>query len=99
MKDQHVSLSGYKIYRNDRDTNAGGVALYVKEDYVPEPIVRIKSNVLELLVLGFTPEFGKPFFVVCWYRPPTSADEVAFKKPKRDFERTGQGRKGDNSSW
>ena len=55
------------------------MAIYVKES-LPEPAVRIKGNELELLALEFLPNHGKPFFVVAWYRPPTSGvDEASFE--------------------
>ena len=61
VKDQDVSINGYRIYRNDCNPNGGGgVATYVKES-VPEPVVRIKGNELELLALAFSPNHGKPF--------------------------------------
>ena len=53
------------------------MAIYIKES-LPEPVVRIKGNELELLA---PPNHEKPFFVVCWYRPPTSGvDEASFEK-------------------
>ena len=58
----------------------GGVAIYVKES-LPEPVVRIKGNELELLALEFSPNHGRHFFVVCWYRPLTlGVDEASFEK-------------------
>ena len=39
--DAEVSIEGYKIFRNDRNANGGGVAIYVK-DTLPEP--KIKQN-------------------------------------------------------
>ena len=38
-----VNINGYNIFRNDRDVNGGGVAIYVKAS-LPEPKVRIKSD-------------------------------------------------------
>ena len=76
ISDSEVSISGYNIFRNDRNLNGGGVAIYVKAS-LPEPTVRIKSENLELISLEIAPKHAKPFLVVCWYRPPT-ADEAAF---------------------
>ena len=41
--DSEVNISGYNIFKNDRDVNGGGVAIYVKAS-LPEPTVRIKSD-------------------------------------------------------
>ena len=48
IDDKEVTIPSYKIYRNDRNKNGGGVAIYVKDD-LPEPKVRLKSSTLELL--------------------------------------------------
>ena len=55
MTDSDVSITGYKILRNDQDLNRGGVAIYVKES-LPEPSIKLKSASLELLVLELKPE-------------------------------------------
>ena len=73
ISDSEVSISGYNIFRNDRDKNGGGVAIYVKAS-LPEQTVRIKSKNLELISLEITPKHGKSFLVVCWYSPPTAED-------------------------
>ena len=54
VRDSDVNINGYNIYRNDRNTNGGGVAIYVKES-LSEPTVKIKSDKLELVALEFTP--------------------------------------------
>ena len=63
IDDKEVTIPGYKIYRNDRNKNGGGVANYVKDD-LPEPKVTLKSSNLELLCLEFTPRHAKAFFVI-----------------------------------
>ena len=65
IDDNKVAIPGYKIYRNDRNKNGGGVAVYVKDE-LPEPKVKLKSSNLELLCLEFTPLHAQAFFV--WYR-------------------------------
>ena len=75
-----VSIEGYRIFRNDRDANGGGVAIYVKNS-LPEPKVKLKSENLELLSVEISPGRAKPFLLVCWYRPPTcGVDDEAFEK-------------------
>ncbi len=69
----------YNIFRNDRDVNGGGVALYVKES-LPHPNVKLKSEKLELLSIEISSEHAKPFLVVCWYRLKTShVDDETFE--------------------
>ena len=84
ISDSEVSISGYNIFRNDRDVNGGGVAIYVKTS-LPEPTVRIKCENLELISLEIAPKHAKSFLVVCWYRPPT-ADDAAFDNLREVFK-------------
>ena len=57
----------------------GGVAIYVK-DSLPEPIIELKNDKLELLSLRIKPKNAKSFILVCWYRSPTSVvDDAAFE--------------------
>ena len=86
VRDSDVNINGYNIYRNDRNTNGGGVAIYVKES-LSEPTVKIKSDKLELVALEFTPNHAKPFLVMCWYRPPTSGVDDASFENLRDILR------------
>ena len=84
ISDSEINISGYNIFRNDRDVNGGGVAIYVKTS-LPEPAVRIKSDNLELISLEIAPKHAKPFLVVCWYRPPT-AEGAAFENLREVFK-------------
>ena len=78
-EDHELSIEGYKIFRNDRDSNGGGVAIYVK-DSLSVPTIKLKSDKLEVLYLEIKPTNARSFFLVCWYRPPTSSvDETAFE--------------------
>ena len=86
VRDSDVNINGYNIYRNDRNTNGGGVAIYVKES-LSEPTVKIKSDKLELVALEFTPNHAKPFLVMCWYHPPTSGVDDASFENLRDILR------------
>ena len=79
IDEKEVTIPGYKIYRNDRNKNGGGVAIYVKDD-LPEPKLRFKNSNLALLCLEFTPHHARAFIIIAWYRPPTSAvDNPSFK--------------------
>ena len=79
ISDPMVSIEGFRIFRNDRNANGGGVAIYVKNS-IPEPVVKLKSDNLELLSMEIFPGHARPFHLVCWYRPPTSCvDDEAFE--------------------
>ena len=81
-----MNINGYNIYRNDRNANGGGVAIYVKES-LSEPNVKIKSDKLELVALEFTSDHAKPFLLMCWYRPPTSGvDYESFENLRNIFK-------------
>ena len=93
VADSDVSTAGYKISRNDRDLNGGGVAIYVKESF-PEPSVKLKSDSLELLVLELAPKNSKSFFLACWYRPPTSGVDIqAFEDLRNELKNLDQNEK------
>ena len=54
VRDSDVNVHGYNIYRNYRDSNSGGVAIYVKES-LPGPTVKIVTDKLEIIELEFNP--------------------------------------------
>ena len=86
VPDSYVSIAEYKIFKNDRDLNGGGVAKYIKENF-PEPSVKLKTHSLELLVLELAPKNSKLFFVACWYRPPTSVVDIqAFEDLRNELK-------------
>ena len=79
ITDNEVKIDGYNIFRRDRNRNGGGVAIYVKES-LPPPVIKLKSDTLELISLEIKQNHAKPFLVVCWYRPPTDGvDDTAFE--------------------
>ena len=93
VADSDISIAGYKILRNDRDLNGGGVAMYVKESF-PEPSVKLKSDSLELLVLELVPKNRKSFFLACWYRPPISGVDIqAFEDLRNELKNLDQNEK------
>ena len=58
--DSEVFISGYKIFRSDRNSNGGGVSIYVKVT-IPEPTIKVQGDILELLCLEVTPKYSKTF--------------------------------------
>ena len=58
-----MKIYGYNIYKNNRDINYGGVAMYVKES-LPRPTVKIVSDKLELIELEICPVHARPFQII-----------------------------------
>ncbi len=93
LEDSNVSITGYKIFRNDRNLNGGRVAIYVNES-LPEPSIKLRSDSLELLVLEFSPKHSKFFLLACWHRPPTSCVDVqAFEILRKELKSLDQHQK------
>ena len=58
--------------RKDRNVYGGGIALCVRNTISYKVIDTLPQHSLELLCIEVIPKHAKPFFVVCWYRPPDS---------------------------
>ena len=73
-------MDGYEIYRSDRDTSSGGVAMYVNNTLSHHRREDIIDPKLEILGIEVTPKHAKVFVILCWYRPPTSdIDNCSFE--------------------
>ena len=72
ITDTGVGISGYNIFRNDRNIFGGGVAIYIQNN-IP---VRVRSDLMvpgiEALWLEVHLAHCKQFLVGCVYRPPSS---------------------------
>ena len=68
-----VSIKDFALERKDRNVYGGGVALYVRNTISYKVIDTLPQHSLELLCTEAIPKHAKPFFVVCWYRPPDSS--------------------------
>ena len=68
ITDMEVGISGYNIFRNDRNIFGGGVAIYI-QNHIPAK-VRV-----DLMVPGIEAHLAhcKQFIVGCVYRPPSSS--------------------------
>ena len=78
--DSAVELEGFDIHRKDRDTNGGGVAIYVNSTISHNRRYDIDDPLLEIVAVEITPFHARSFIVICWYRPPTSGND------KKSFE-------------
>jgi Endonuclease-reverse transcriptase len=74
------NLSGYNIYRNDRDseTTGGGVAILIKSNILGTQSPKI--NNLESLTLTLRLN-GKPFIITNIYNPPLNKIDIPTVKP------------------
>jgi len=72
VPDEFVNIDGYRIYRNDRETCGGGVAIYVKEDIQHSFLSNLISSDIENSWVLIKPDHYKPFLIGCFYRPPSS---------------------------
>ena len=62
ISDDVISVNNYSIYRNDRNTHGGGVALYVNDVNITEYKLRedLKQDSLELLAIEIKLSMAKP---------------------------------------
>ena len=92
--DNDVSIEGYDLYRQDRGTFGGGVAIYIRSTLSHHKRDDIKEPNLEIIGLEITPKHAKSYIVLCWYRPPTDcADTSTFlslTKLIRDLDSEGK---------
>ena len=71
-KDRELHIDRYEMYRNDRDTSGGGIAMYVRSNLPHHCRENITDPNLEILGIEITPNHVGSYVVLCWYRPPTS---------------------------
>ena len=67
--DHLVSVDGFEIVRKDRDKL---IYLYICDSVNFKVIDFLPANTLELLCIEILPKAARPFFVVSFYRPPSS---------------------------
>ena len=93
-KDRELYIDWYEIYRNDRDTSGGGVAMYVRSNLSHHCREDITDPNLEILGIEITPNHARSYIVLCWYRPPTSGiDNTTFEALTKILEKTDVGGK------
>ena len=74
IPDSDIHLNNYCIYRNDRNRNGGGVAVYIKQSMQFTHTLRkdLMPKELEIIILEIKSSKSKPFIIVIWYRTPDS---------------------------
>ena len=73
IQDGEVGLSGYYIYRRDRNRHGGGVCLFIRSDITFNPHHNLQVDGLESAWVEVILPKTKPIIVVC-YRPPKQTD-------------------------
>ncbi len=86
VADSEITVDGYALYRKDRGSRGGGVAMYVKSD-IPHSFrsdLTHNSNI-EAVWVTLKPVKRKPFNVCSFYRPPSAGDDY-FDNMLQNFE-------------
>ena len=60
------------IIRKDRNESGGAVAIYIHSSFNYEVVDTLPENSLEPICIKIIPKVAQPFFVLIWYRPPSS---------------------------
>ncbi len=78
--DSELHVDGYTLYRKDRGSRGGGVALYVSNELPHEICTDINNSIdIEALWVKVKRPYSKSVYVCSLYRPP-SADHEYFEK-------------------
>ena len=73
--DSELNLSGYTLFRLDRNRHSGGVAIFVKPSFSPS-FVSIPSNNLEFLFISVKLR-NRFLYIGTFYRPPSSPHDIS----------------------
>ena len=67
-----MSLDNYQLFRKDRKTNRGGLAIYIKDSLSCTLRDDLQVDGIEALLLEVKCQKQKPFLLAYTYRPPSS---------------------------
>ena len=84
-KDPEIQIDGYDIYRDDRNTSGGGVAVYVYKALRHFHRSDIKDPKLDIVGVESTPLHAKNIIVLSWYRPPMSDNDEGTMEALKNF--------------
>ena len=77
VSSSEMSIPGYCLERNDRNSHGGGVALYIRDTINYECLLNHDSHInLEWIAVKVIKPNAKPFIVGTWYRPPGCGIEI-----------------------
>jgi hypothetical protein len=75
FSDAAVSIPGYQIIRKDRQSNGGGLIIYVRSDIVCERMVKFEKDDLEMIWLKIRHGKQNPFLLGYVCRPPSATQD------------------------
>ena len=64
-----INISGYQLFRNDRNRNGGGVAIYCRDELAPVELLDLQNSEIESLYIKVL-ECNMPCILGVCYRPP-----------------------------
>lgn len=76
--DDSVYVDGYSFVRLDRETRAGGVGIYVRDNFSYRVIMSESRDFIEYVWI-VVEILGQSLVVGCVYRPPSSDEDSFFK--------------------
>ena len=68
--DMEVSIDGYNVFRRDRNKHGGGIALYIRNNFLATLCSEFMSDSLESLWVKVYLPYLRPVLIGCCYRPP-----------------------------
>ena len=75
FQDDHFSIPSYQIVRKGRDTNGGGLHLFINED-IPFKVIQNSSLPTTLKVLPMEINLGRfKFLLIGLYKPPSVCEK------------------------
>ena len=75
VDDPEMSIPGYDLFRKDRSSNGGGVALYIRKIFNTINKTHIANVDLEAVCVEILKPKAKPILIATVYRPPNSGSD------------------------
>lgn len=72
MDNEILNITGYQLFRADRISRSGGVALYVKHELKGKEKMAVSRNNIEILSVDIFVLNNKNIRIITVYRPPSS---------------------------
>ena len=72
ISDNEICITGYTVYRKDRNRFGGGVVIYIRNNLLHSQRNDLATDDLEMACIEVKLPYNKSFLVVTWYRPPSS---------------------------
>lgn len=70
-----VNIKGFRLFRTDRKSNGGGVAVYVKNHIAADLKRNLMMTEIEIIWVEIKQPDGETVLVGCCYRPPRSEEK------------------------